>query len=164
MNKDVQLIWESYQLRESTAESRLQSEPTPEHLHAHAVRDLAFVDSPLYRDVSSSSSRPMNIDNPSESRLRDHVQRVLQASPESRKQVFDILTKTLANDKLHFILSPDEARWVMGDTDQAPDLTSSRDRINPEEAQKRDAERQANRKAEAGRFEPKRPLPPPPSL
>ena len=146
MDIDQHLIWETYQLKESATESKLQSEPTPENLQAYLQRDLAFVDAPLYRDVQSSSPRPFNIDNPSESTIRGYVRSVLQVAPESRSAVFDMLTKTLTNDKLHFIFSADEARWLMGDTDKAPDLTSSRDRINPAELKNREAQRSTERK------------------
>ena len=161
MNKDIQLIWEAYQLKESATEGKLQSEPTPENLEAYLQRDLAFVDAPLYRDVVSQSPSG-HVDDPGGSKIKDYVTRVLEAAPESRRLVFDMLTKTLTNKKLHFIFSADEARWLMGDTDQAPDLSSSRDRINPEEAQRQDAERQQTKRKEFTEPVNLPPAPPPP--
>jgi hypothetical protein len=145
MMKDTDLIFEAYyrQIMESAAEARLSEDPSPENLRAYAETHLAVQDQPLYRDVASQSDTgepPTDPNRAVKSRIQDYVNRVIGAHPDSRKEVWDILTNTPSSDKIHFILSPDEARWVMGDSNQLPDLADSRHRINRVEAQSRDIE------------------------
>jgi hypothetical protein len=164
--KEYSQIAEAYrQITEGVGESALAADPSPENLRAYAEGDLAFIDGPLYRDVESispSGGQPRDPNMAVESKIKNYVAQVIGAHPDSRKEVWSILTTTLTSDKLHFILSPDEARWVMGDSNELPDLTTSRFRVNPEESQRRDIKAQIQQDdREAAAAAPIQ-LPPPP--
>ena len=163
--KDTDLIFEAYysQIMEN-AESRLQTDPSPENLRAYANTYFATQDQPLYRDVISQSDDgelPTDPNRTVKSKIQDYVNRVIGAYPDSRKDVWDILTNTPSSDKIHNILSPDEARWVMGQG-HMPDLTDPRHRVDRVKAQSRDIEHQMKRDDRAAAAPVQ--LPPPPGV